>query len=144
MTRRNQWVCASIRVGRGNLNIDLELSEPEPWMVEGLCAQVDPEAWYPEKGGSTRDAKRICEDCPVRAECLNYALAHDERFGIWGGKSERERRKLKAPRPLTTKDDEVLRLAGLHWTTAAIALAIGMTERTVLRVLALAEKRAAA
>ncbi len=65
------------------------------WQAEALCAQTDPEAFFPEKGGSTREAKRVCQNCTVRAECLEYALAHDERFGIWGGLSERERRKLK-------------------------------------------------
>jgi WhiB family transcriptional regulator, redox-sensing transcriptional regulator len=65
------------------------------WQAGALCAQTDPEAFFPEKGGSTREAKRICQGCQVRAECLDYALAHDERFGIWGGLSERERRKLK-------------------------------------------------
>ena len=62
---------------------------------EALCAQTDPEAFFPEKGGSTREAKRVCRSCDVRAECLEYALEHDERFGIWGGMSERERRRLK-------------------------------------------------
>ena len=61
----------------------------------GLCAQTDPEAFFPEKGGSTREAKKVCLTCDVRQECLEYALANDERFGIWGGLSERERRKLK-------------------------------------------------
>lgn len=65
------------------------------WQERGLCAQTDPEAFFPEKGGSTREAKRVCLTCEVRAECLEYALANDERFGIWGGLSERERRKLK-------------------------------------------------
>lgn len=65
------------------------------WQGEALCAQTDPEAFFPEKGGSTRDAKRICGSCDVRGECLEYALQNDERFGIWGGLSERERRKLK-------------------------------------------------
>ena len=65
------------------------------WQEQSLCAQTDPEAFFPEKGGSTREAKRICVGCEVRAECLGYALAHDERFGIWGGLSERERRRLK-------------------------------------------------
>jgi len=60
-----------------------------------LCAQTDPEAFFPEKGGSTREAKKVCTGCEVRAECLEYALKNDERFGIWGGLSERERRKLK-------------------------------------------------
>ncbi|MBX9247177.1 WhiB family transcriptional regulator [Actinotalea ferrariae] len=65
------------------------------WQERALCAQTDPEAFFPEKGGSTREAKKVCTGCEVRAECLEYALAHDERFGIWGGLSERERRKLK-------------------------------------------------
>ena len=73
------------------------LAEPEvfQWQSQALCAQTDPEAFFPEKGGSTREAKRVCNSCSVRVECLEYALAHDERFGIWGGLSERERRRLK-------------------------------------------------
>ncbi|MGW0036541.1 WhiB family transcriptional regulator [Gordonia sp. NPDC003376] len=67
----------------------------EQWQDRALCAQTDPEAFFPEKGGSTREAKRICSGCEVKAECLEYALANDERFGIWGGLSERERRRLK-------------------------------------------------
>ena len=65
------------------------------WQERALCAQTDPEAFFPEKGGSTREAKKVCTGCDVRSECLEYALDHDERFGIWGGLSERERRKLK-------------------------------------------------
>jgi WhiB family redox-sensing transcriptional regulator len=78
----------------------VEVFDPDPaatdqWQDRALCAQTDPEAFFPEKGGSTREAKKICLGCEVRAECLDYALAHDERFGIWGGLSERERRRLK-------------------------------------------------
>jgi WhiB family redox-sensing transcriptional regulator len=65
------------------------------WHENALCAETDPEAFFPEKGGSTREAKKICTGCDVRAECLEYALANDERFGIWGGLSERERRRLR-------------------------------------------------
>jgi len=65
------------------------------WQADALCAQTDPEAFFPEKGGSTRDAKKVCAACTVRSECLEYALANDERFGIWGGLSERERRRLR-------------------------------------------------
>lgn len=72
-----------------------EMEEEQEWQERALCAQTDPEAFFPEKGGSTREAKRICAGCEVRSECLEYALQHDERFGIWGGLSERERRKLK-------------------------------------------------
>jgi WhiB family transcriptional regulator, redox-sensing transcriptional regulator len=69
--------------------------EDDQWQENALCAQTDPEAFFPEKGGSTREAKRICLGCDVRDKCLEYALANDERFGIWGGLSERERRRLK-------------------------------------------------
>ena len=69
--------------------------EDESWQDRALCAQTDPEAFFPEKGGSTREAKKICTGCEVKAECLEYALANDERFGIWGGLSERERRRIK-------------------------------------------------
>ncbi|MFC8302373.1 WhiB family transcriptional regulator [Specibacter sp. NPDC057265] len=65
------------------------------WQSDALCAQTDPEAFFPEKGGSTRDAKKVCGACNVKAQCLEYALANDERFGIWGGLSERERRRLR-------------------------------------------------
>ncbi len=69
--------------------------EDQGWQERALCAETDPEAFFPEKGGSTREAKKICTGCEVRAECLEYALANDERFGIWGGLSERERRRLR-------------------------------------------------
>jgi WhiB family redox-sensing transcriptional regulator len=68
------------------------------WHADAVCAQVDPDTWFPEKGGSTRDPKAICAGCPVRQQCLDYALEHDERFGIWGGVSERQRRQLKKAR----------------------------------------------
>ena len=65
------------------------------WWFAGLCAQTDPELFFPEKGGSTRQAKAVCAVCPVRAQCLEHALAHDERHGVWGGTSEPERRRLQ-------------------------------------------------
>ena len=91
--------------GRGGTDARAELVEATlgrraeegelSWQERSLCAQTDPEAFFPEKGGSTREAKKVCVGCDVRSECLEYALANDERFGIWGGLSERERRKLK-------------------------------------------------
>lgn len=81
----------------GPVGLDDPEDEVPEWQERALCAQTDPEAFFPEKGGSTREAKRICLGCEVRAECLDYALAHDERFGIWGGLSERERRRLRRP-----------------------------------------------
>ncbi|WP_442965871.1 WhiB family transcriptional regulator [Pseudonocardia sp. HH130630-07] len=80
---------------KGLLLDEVPGDEVPDWQERALCAQTDPEAFFPEKGGSTREAKRICAGCEVRAECLEYALAQDERFGIWGGLSERERRRLR-------------------------------------------------
>ena len=77
-----------------HIEVDQETLEDQ-WQERALCAQTDPEAFFPEKGGSTREAKRICLGCEVKDECLDYALAHDERFGIGGGLSERERRRIK-------------------------------------------------
>lgn len=81
-----------------SLSIDSD-EKRHDWREDAICNQVDPEIWFPEKGGSTREAKKICNRCPVRDKCLSYALRNDERFGIWGGKSERERRKIKPLRP---------------------------------------------
>jgi WhiB family redox-sensing transcriptional regulator len=67
---------------------------PPGWTGDALCAQTDPDSFFPEQGGSTREAKAVCRSCPVQVECLDYALANEERFGIWGGVSERDRRKL--------------------------------------------------
>lgn len=68
---------------------------------DALCAQVGGELFFPEKGGSTLEAKRICNDCEVEAACLGYALANDERFGIWGGLSPAQRRKLQRASGIT-------------------------------------------
>lgn len=74
------------------LLVDVDDADEElGWQERALCAQTDPESFFPEKGGSTREAKKVCLACEVRSECLEYALANDERFGIWGGLSERER-----------------------------------------------------
>ncbi|QIG44040.1 WhiB family transcriptional regulator [Nocardioides anomalus] len=75
--------------------LDGDADDDAGWQERALCAQTDPEAFFPEKGGSTREAKKVCLTCEVRTECLEAALMNDERFGIWGGLSERERRKLK-------------------------------------------------
>ncbi len=68
-------------------------SQEGDWQERALCAETDPEAFFPEHGGSTREAKKICTMCEVRPECLEYALENGEDNGIWGGLSERERRR---------------------------------------------------
>ena len=63
------------------------------WREQALCARHDPEIFFPAKGESTRKAKAICEMCLVRVECLNEAVKGRIRYGVWGGRSERERRR---------------------------------------------------
>jgi WhiB family redox-sensing transcriptional regulator len=79
----------------------LPLLEPDAgmeWKQLGSCREADPDMWFPERGSSVKEAKRICQGCPVRYRCLEYALADDEGFGVWGGMSERERRRHKRAR----------------------------------------------
>jgi len=66
----------------------------QSWVDEALCAQTDPDAFFPDGGGSVKQAKKVCAKCPVVEDCLQWALSTNERFGVWGGKSERERRAL--------------------------------------------------
>ncbi|TQJ56935.1 transcription factor WhiB [Streptomyces sp. SLBN-115] len=65
------------------------------WQREALCAQTGAEFFFPEPGSSVREAKRICGMCEMRSACLEYALDNDERFGVWGGMSEKERLNLR-------------------------------------------------
>lgn len=68
------------------------------WQDEASCAQIGGDVWYPDKGAVPFAGKRTCAACPVREECLEYALDNDEKWGTWGGLSPRERRKLKKER----------------------------------------------
>lgn len=71
---------------------------PQDWVDEGLCrgqgARSD-RVFFPERGGSTREAKTMCRQCPVQPQCLNYALRTNQKFGIWGGTTERERNTMR-------------------------------------------------
>jgi WhiB family redox-sensing transcriptional regulator len=70
------------------------------WQERANCLGVDPDLFFPERGASTKEAKAVCRGCEVRVECLEYALSHGEKFGIWGGLSERERRRVRRQRAL--------------------------------------------
>ena len=86
------------------LSADTNDVEPLAWQSDALCPQTDPEAFFPDRHNvdgyqeAVAAAKRVCAVCDVAAECLAYAMINDEEFGIWGGKSERERRRLKRRR----------------------------------------------
>src|SRR5439155_18361695 len=76
------------------------------WQDQANCLGVDPDLFFPERGASTREAKEVCRGCVVRLECLEYALANGEKFGIWGGMSERERRRIRRARALARRRGE--------------------------------------
>jgi WhiB family transcriptional regulator, redox-sensing transcriptional regulator len=82
--------------------LDPELAA-RSWQNKANCMGVDPELFFPERGASTREAKEVCRGCVVRGDCLEYALANGEKFGIWGGLSERERRKVRRSRALARR-----------------------------------------
>ena len=91
-------------VGNGGVSVEIvELLsglEDQGWQARSNCMGVDPDLFFPERGASTREAKEVCRGCVVREECLEYALDNGEKFGIWGGLSERERRRLRRVRAL--------------------------------------------
>ena len=64
------------------------------WMKHGLCRQLAPSTFFPNDGAGVEMARRVCGDCPVQAPCLEYALAERIDHGVWGGASERERRRI--------------------------------------------------
>ena len=68
------------------------------FMDLGSCRGMDPDIFFPDRGESLAPAKAVCAECIVRDECLEFALDQGERFGVWGGTSERERRKLRRAR----------------------------------------------
>ena len=76
------------------------------WQEEANCSGVDPDLFFPERGASTREAKAVCANCKVRPDCLEYALSNGEKFGIWGGLSERERRRLRRQRAIARRAEQ--------------------------------------
>jgi WhiB family redox-sensing transcriptional regulator len=76
--------------------LDLVNSRPE-WHKDAACKQVDV-SFFPGRGIDQRPIKAICKGCPVRQECLDFALDNNENYGVWGGTSERERRHIRKMR----------------------------------------------
>jgi WhiB family redox-sensing transcriptional regulator len=72
----------------------------DPWKDRALCAQTDPEIFFPEKSHWRQaiTAKLVCQRCPVRDACLAHALKHDERYGVWGGMTPSQRKELRRRR----------------------------------------------
>ena len=86
-------------MSNGKLLDALELSTLA-WQADANCMGADADLFFPERGASTRRAKAICGECTAQPQCLEYAIVNGERFGIWGGLSERERRRLRKERAL--------------------------------------------
>ena len=78
--------------------------EERRWQERANCLGVDPDLFFPERGASTREAKEVCRGCVVREDCLEFALDNGEKFGIWGGLSERERRRIRRARALARRE----------------------------------------
>ena len=76
------------------------------WQDLANCRGADPDLFFPERGASTRTAKGICRECSVQAGCLEFAIVSSEKFGIWGGLSERERRKIRRERSIAAQQRE--------------------------------------
>lgn len=121
----------------------LDLDVPD-FRFDGLCTQITPDVFFPEKGDSVEPAKAVCRDCPVRAACLDYALARDEPHGVWGGMSVNERQRLRQERGLPSgwqsgldqRRDTARQLAGQGHTTPEIARVLGTHPNTVKAYLA--------
>ena len=64
------------------------------WRTHAACSGLEPEVFYPVSEEQAEEAKAICRECPVREPCLDYALGNRERDGVWGGATERERRRM--------------------------------------------------
>ena len=84
----------------------LAVTEEKGWQDLANCLGVDPDLFFPERGASTREAKEVCRGCVVRDDCLEFALVNGEKFGIWGGMSERERRRLRRQRAIARRASE--------------------------------------
>lgn len=77
------------------------------WMARGLCAQQPPDTFFPSDGVGVEVARRICADCPVKEPCLEHALRNRIDHGVWGGCSERERRRILKRRRLEAEAEAV-------------------------------------
>lgn len=90
-----------------------------PWREHAACRSMGPHFFFPERGEETRNAKKVCAACPVSADCLELALTNNEHYGIWGGKSERARRRLRQDRAVDVLAERPTACPNGHEYTAA-------------------------
>lgn len=105
-----------------------------PDFTGGICAQTDPELFFPDVGQPSAPAIEVCQRCPVVSECLEYALAHRIEHGVWGGMSAVQRRDLQGERARNAdKIAEANRLRANGVEVRTIAARFGLNERTIYR-----------
>lgn len=105
------------------LGFDLLIFVPAPWVKQAACRGVNPDLFFPEKGESAREAKKVCAGCPVRQQCLDMAISNGERHGIFGGMNRIERAVYKrkqeqgvpTPKPMRTIPHGTNRGYQLHY-----------------------------
>jgi WhiB family redox-sensing transcriptional regulator len=114
----------------------------DEWRQEALCAEANPDAFFPDKHESAKTAKQICAACTVREQCLDYAITNGEGVGVWGGLSASERRRIgpnsapsHAEATRRRRDSNVLELRNAGRNAASIAVTTGLNERTVHRII---------
>lgn len=118
-------------------------TERAPWQSQAACAGVDPDLFYPDRGESTDEAKAVCGACDVRETCLEYALTNRERFGIWGGASENERRVLRRARHASERGTSPVVIPQITdrfrmrpwWTVPQLCAALGFSNGAVTRAI---------
>jgi WhiB family redox-sensing transcriptional regulator len=107
------------------------------WRQRAACCGADLDLFYPERGESADPARRVCERCPVRQPCLEYALSNRITYGIWGGLTERERRPLQSDwiqAEWRERDRAILAADAAGYTTAAIGRSFGLSRTSVIRI----------
>lgn len=100
--------------GKAAKSSEVEDPESQRWMRDGLCQNVDPELFFPVKGGNGTGARRICRVCGVMQECLEFAVGRPGLGGIWGGTSEGERQKIRRTLDVLMDRGETLPDRGAH------------------------------
>ncbi|NNC75795.1 MAG: WhiB family transcriptional regulator [Acidimicrobiia bacterium] len=76
------------------LILQVPITEERPWLVFGACRQVESDLFFPASKAQELEALRICATCPVRDECFAHAIESREAYGVWGGTTEKQRRRL--------------------------------------------------
>lgn len=81
------------------------------WMANARCRDMDPDIFFPSDGLGVEAAQKICAECPVAEQCLEYALTHRIDHGVWGGASERARRRILRERRIAARETDDIELA---------------------------------